>query len=215
MFTALVCYSRRWSLGVTLWIIVGLLARYLFWILPQKLLLVDNGLICGDLYLVQLDCIGWSEYIFGLERTPAYKTVYFAWMYGQTTFELVTFFPCLLIVVANLWWSWMLLQVNLVDWLKQMVASKRSEEVADPQMEVKPTIRTLKRAILVALRCVDPDAQKRPKMGHVVHMLEADDFPFWNVSISSSLCLMLAFPEWQNLSVYHHVSFYAMLLTST
>jgi hypothetical protein len=65
-----------------------------------------------------------------------------------------------------------------VDWLKQMVASKRSEEVADPQMEVKPTIRTLKRAILVALRCVDPDAQKRPKMGHVVHMLEADDFPF-------------------------------------
>jgi hypothetical protein len=69
-------------------------------------------------------------------------------------------------------------EVNLVDWLKQMVASKRSEEVADPQMEVKPTIRTLKRAILVALRCVDPDAQKRPKMGHVVHMLEADDFPF-------------------------------------
>ncbi len=101
-FTALVCYSRRWSLGVTLWIIVGLLARYLFWILPQKLLLVENGLICGDLYLVQLDCIGGSEYIFRLERTPAYKTVYFAWMYGQTTFELVTFFPCLVIVVANL-----------------------------------------------------------------------------------------------------------------
>jgi serine/threonine protein kinase len=69
-------------------------------------------------------------------------------------------------------------EVNLVDWLKQMVASKRSEEVADPQMKVKPMIRTLKRAILVALRCVDPDAQKRPKMGHVVHMLEADDFPF-------------------------------------
>ncbi|CAK9198404.1 unnamed protein product [Sphagnum troendelagicum] len=69
-------------------------------------------------------------------------------------------------------------EVNLVDWLKQMVASKRSEEVADPQMKVKPTTRTLKRAILVALRCVDPDAQKRPKMGHVVHMLEADDFPF-------------------------------------
>jgi hypothetical protein len=69
-------------------------------------------------------------------------------------------------------------EVNLVDWLKQMVASKRSEEVADPQMKVKPSTRTLKRAILVALRCVDPDAQKRPKMGHVVHMLEADDFPF-------------------------------------
>ncbi|CAM6036564.1 unnamed protein product [Sphagnum compactum] len=68
--------------------------------------------------------------------------------------------------------------VNLVDWLKQMVGNKRSEEAADPNMRVKPTTRALKRALLVSLRCVDPDAQKRPKMGHVVHMLEADDFPF-------------------------------------
>lgn len=69
-------------------------------------------------------------------------------------------------------------EINLVDWLKQMVGNRRSEEVADPAMEVKPTSRALKRALLVALRCVDPDALKRPKMGHVVHMLEAEEFPF-------------------------------------
>lgn len=69
-------------------------------------------------------------------------------------------------------------EVNLVDWLKTMVGSRRSDEVVDPKMEVKPTSRALKRALLVALRCVDPDAQKRPKMGHVIHMLEADEIPF-------------------------------------
>ncbi|CAI0424724.1 unnamed protein product [Linum tenue] len=42
----------------------------------------------------------------------------------------------------------------------------------------KPSSRALKRALLVALRCVDPNAQKRPKIGHVIHMLEADEFPF-------------------------------------
>jgi hypothetical protein len=77
------------------------------------------------------------------------------------------------------------LQINLVDWLKQMVGSRRSEEVADPSMELKPTSRALKRSLLVALRCVDPDALKRPKIGHVVHMLEAEDFPFRDVHILS------------------------------
>jgi serine/threonine protein kinase len=69
-------------------------------------------------------------------------------------------------------------EMNLVEWLKQMVANKHSEDVADPNMKVKPTTRALKRALLVAVHCVDPDAQKRPNMGHVVHMLEADNFPF-------------------------------------
>lgn len=69
-------------------------------------------------------------------------------------------------------------EVNLVDWLKAMVGNHHSDEVLDPKMEVKPSPRALKRALLVALRCVDPDAPKRPKMGHVVHMLEADDNPF-------------------------------------
>ncbi|CAN4092679.1 unnamed protein product [Withania somnifera] len=56
--------------------------------------------------------------------------------------------------------------------------------VLDPKLPVKPSSRALKRVLLVALRCVDPNAQKRPKMGHVIHMLEADDFPFRDVSSS-------------------------------
>ncbi|XXG67793.1 hypothetical protein AAC387_Pa06g1055 [Persea americana] len=69
-------------------------------------------------------------------------------------------------------------EVNLVEWLKVMVGTRRAEEVIDPNLEVKPTTKSLKRALLVALRCVDPDSEKRPKMGHVVRMLDADDFPF-------------------------------------
>ncbi|XP_078161242.1 putative receptor-like protein kinase At5g18500 [Carex rostrata] len=66
-------------------------------------------------------------------------------------------------------------EVNLVDWLKVMVASRRSDEVVDSTIETKPSTRALKRALLTALRCVDPDADKRPKMGQVVRMLDADE----------------------------------------
>ncbi|XP_066384261.1 probable serine/threonine-protein kinase At1g01540 isoform X2 [Miscanthus floridulus] len=69
-------------------------------------------------------------------------------------------------------------EVNLVEWLKAMVAERKTEEVVDPKMAEKPSPKTLKRALLVALRCVDPDANKRPKMGHVIHMLEMDDLLF-------------------------------------
>ncbi|TXG54550.1 hypothetical protein EZV62_019806 [Acer yangbiense] len=68
-------------------------------------------------------------------------------------------------------------EVNLVEWLKMMVGTRRAEEVADPNLEVKPATRALKRALLVALRCVDPDSEKRPKMSQVVQMLEADEYP--------------------------------------
>lgn len=66
-------------------------------------------------------------------------------------------------------------EVNLVEWLKTMVGSRKSEEVIDPKLPEMPPSKALKRILLVALRCVDPDATKRPKMGHVIHMLEADD----------------------------------------
>ncbi|XP_075518848.1 putative serine/threonine-protein kinase At1g01540 [Primulina tabacum] len=69
-------------------------------------------------------------------------------------------------------------EVNLVDWLKSMVSNRNAEGVLDPKLPEKPSSKALKRALLVALRCVGPNAQKRPKMGHVVHMLDADDFPF-------------------------------------
>nr|TKS05356.1 putative receptor-like serine/threonine-protein kinase [Populus alba] len=69
-------------------------------------------------------------------------------------------------------------EMNLVDWFKGMVASRRAEELVDPLIEVQPAPRGLKRTLLVCLRCIDLDSCKRPKMGQIVHMLEADDFPF-------------------------------------
>lgn len=68
-------------------------------------------------------------------------------------------------------------EVNLVDWLKTMVGSRRSEEVVDPNLETRPSTRALKRALLTALRCVDPDSNKRPKMSQVVRMLESEEYP--------------------------------------
>ncbi|XP_004510748.1 probable serine/threonine-protein kinase At1g01540 [Cicer arietinum] len=69
-------------------------------------------------------------------------------------------------------------EVNLIEWLKNMVGSRKAEEVVDPKLSEKPSSKALKRALLVALRCVDPDAAKRPKMGHVIHMLEVDGLLF-------------------------------------
>lgn len=63
-----------------------------------------------------------------------------------------------------------------------MVGNRKAEEVVDPKLPEIPSSKALKRALLIALRCVDPDATKRPKMGHVIHMLEADDLLFHNVS---------------------------------
>lgn len=76
-----------------------------------------------------------------------------------------------------------------------MVGTRRAEEVIDPNLEVKPTTRSLKRALLVALRCVDPDSEKRPKMGQVVRMLDADEFPFRQVSTVNSLKKFFYFPN--------------------
>ncbi|XP_071694132.1 probable receptor-like protein kinase At2g42960 [Rutidosis leptorrhynchoides] len=68
-------------------------------------------------------------------------------------------------------------EVNLVEWLKMMVGNRRAEEVVDPNLDPKPSTHALKRALLVALRCVDPDSEKRPKMSQVVRMLDVD-FPY-------------------------------------
>ncbi|RDY12977.1 putative receptor-like serine/threonine-protein kinase, partial [Mucuna pruriens] len=73
-------------------------------------------------------------------------------------------------------------EMNLVDWFKAMVASRRSEELVDSLIEVPPSPRSLKRVLLICLRCIDLDVVKRPKMGQIVHMLETDDFPFRSVS---------------------------------
>lgn len=78
---------------------------------------------------------------------------------------------------------WFFLQVNLVEWLKLMVSTRNSEGVLDPKLPEKPSTRALKRTLLVALRCVDPDSTKRSKMSHVIHMFEADDYPYRDVSV--------------------------------
>lgn len=69
-------------------------------------------------------------------------------------------------------------ETNLVDWFKGMIASHRGEELVDSLIGVPPPSRALKRILLVCLRCIDMDANKRPKMGQIVHMLEADEFSY-------------------------------------
>lgn len=72
-----------------------------------------------------------------------------------------------------------------------MVGNRRVEEVVDPNLELKPTNRALKCALLVALRCVDPDSAKRPRMSQVVQMLEADEFPYHEVLFQFQLLNVL------------------------
>ncbi|CAL0315036.1 unnamed protein product [Lupinus luteus] len=69
-------------------------------------------------------------------------------------------------------------QINLIEWMKTQFGNKTTEEVVDPKLPEKPSQEALKRALMVAIRCVDPDPTKRPKMGNVVHLLEADDLLF-------------------------------------
>ena len=57
-----------------------------------------------------------------------------------------------------------------------MVANKKIAHVVDPKMPEIPSIKELKRTTLIALRCVDPDLDHRPKMGEVIHMFEPHDW---------------------------------------
>lgn len=72
-----------------------------------------------------------------------------------------------------------------------MVGNRRAEEVVDPNLEPKPSTHALKRALLVALRCVDPDSEKRPKMSQVVRMLDAD-FPYREVLYSLTFACLVS-----------------------
>ncbi|CDP07626.1 unnamed protein product [Coffea canephora] len=71
----------------------------------------------------------------------------------------------------------LLFHVNLVDWLKVMVGSRCFEEVVDLTIETKPPTTALKRALLAALICVDPDAEKIPIMSQVARILESEEYP--------------------------------------
>lgn len=63
----------------------------------------------------------------------------------------------------------------MIDWLKSMVANQKIMYVVDPKLPEKPSSKELKRIILLALRCVDPNTKHRPTMGDVIHMLEPRD----------------------------------------
>ncbi|KAG8381258.1 hypothetical protein BUALT_Bualt06G0103800 [Buddleja alternifolia] len=63
----------------------------------------------------------------------------------------------------------------LVDWIKSMVAEQNYDPIVDPKLPELPTIKELKRVLLIALRCVDFEVEKRPKMGEIIHMLEPRD----------------------------------------
>lgn len=104
-----------------------------------------------------------------------------------------------------------LLQVNLVEWLKNKVTNRDYEAILDPKLPEKPSSKALKKALLVALRCVDPDSQKRPKMGHVIHMLEVDDFPYREVSPVAS-CF---FTSLISIYIYDEVNHVAHSLSRT
>lgn len=66
-------------------------------------------------------------------------------------------------------------EVYLVDWVKSMVASQNSNHIVDPKLPNIPSSKELKRVILIALRCVDPEEGNRPSMADVIHMLEPRD----------------------------------------
>lgn len=56
-----------------------------------------------------------------------------------------------------------------------MVLAQQFEQIVDPNLPEKPCLKELKRIILIALRCVDPDVENRPKMGDIIHMLQPGD----------------------------------------
>ncbi|XP_075107257.1 putative serine/threonine-protein kinase At1g01540 [Nicotiana tabacum] len=63
----------------------------------------------------------------------------------------------------------------LIDWIKSKVESQQYDQIVDPKLPEMPCMKELKRILLIALRCVDPDVSNRPKMGEVIHMLEPHD----------------------------------------
>lgn len=67
-------------------------------------------------------------------------------------------------------------QVYLIDWVKSMVANQEVAHLLDPWIPEIPPPKDLKRILLIALMCVDPDLSQRPNIGHVVHMLESHTF---------------------------------------
>ncbi|KAK7315122.1 hypothetical protein VNO77_33654 [Canavalia gladiata] len=63
---------------------------------------------------------------------------------------------------------------HIVDWFRSMISNGKIDHVVDPKLPEMPSSKELKRVILVALRCVDPNVNPRIKMRDVVCMLETN-----------------------------------------
>uniref|UniRef100_A0A3Q7FGF4 non-specific serine/threonine protein kinase n=1 Tax=Solanum lycopersicum TaxID=4081 RepID=A0A3Q7FGF4_SOLLC len=63
----------------------------------------------------------------------------------------------------------------LIDWMKSMVERQQYDQIVDPKIAERPNMKEVKIFLLIALRCVDPDVNNRPKMGEVIHMLQPRD----------------------------------------
>ncbi|XP_023553164.1 probable serine/threonine-protein kinase At1g01540 [Cucurbita pepo subsp. pepo] len=66
-------------------------------------------------------------------------------------------------------------QPDLIEWVKSMIGSEKAVETVDSKLEEKPSSKQLKRMLLIALRCVDPDILHRPTMGQILLMLQPRD----------------------------------------
>ncbi|XP_019449699.1 PREDICTED: probable serine/threonine-protein kinase At1g01540 [Lupinus angustifolius] len=74
-------------------------------------------------------------------------------------------------------------QSLIVQWFKSMISKGKIADVVDPKLPAMPSSKELKRIILVALRCIDPDVNPRLKMGAIVRMLETDLLLFYEHKI--------------------------------
>ncbi|KAK4770476.1 hypothetical protein SAY87_031008 [Trapa incisa] len=67
-------------------------------------------------------------------------------------------------------------EVSLVEWLKMMVGSRLRQWWIQTLRGGHRQV-LFKRALLTALRCMDPDSEKWPKMSQVARMLELEEYP--------------------------------------
>lgn len=75
------------------------------------------------------------------------------------------------------------MQPYLIEWAKSMIGSQQAVETVDSKLEEKPSSKQLKRMLLIALRCIDPDIQHRPSMGQILLMLQPRDLLLADVRI--------------------------------
>eukprot|EP00475_Leptophrys_vorax_P022995 TRINITY_DN31335_c0_g4_i1.p1 TRINITY_DN31335_c0_g4~~TRINITY_DN31335_c0_g4_i1.p1 ORF type:complete len:656 (+),score=-8.70 TRINITY_DN31335_c0_g4_i1:90-1970(+) len=66
-------------------------------------------------------------------------------------------------------------QVDVVRWVKRMAAEERTAELVDPRIASSVAADDIDYVVGIALRCIEANALKRPRMKQIVHMLESED----------------------------------------